>query len=268
MFIYNPMEAVDMLCGVFPRPVSIPFHLEQHLTARLFAWFEKLLQSSEWKSWQFGEDDGIQRRDPSPAHPTRDPKWLFHFKQHVPDLLETYRVNIRKHFQFLIDCEHALFQIITDAAPYITAMDTILPGFAFLRNFQEGVHTLRLIIDDPPAITGNNVVADTHTDLSFCTYHLWESRPEMLYYDEGSDTWVSAPDQSVDHDHTTFFLGRKAAIMTGGTRVYDSNGNQTLEVNGGILRPLRHMVRERGNVALLTTPRKAIVAFLHVPLVL
>lgn len=271
--ISDPSFAADLLRGYHARPVQIPMpdRLKPHVFEFSLRRMQELLNDPDREKWNMGDenDDGLQRRSPTFKNPTADHKWFFHQKLLTFwNLAEKNCLNTYRYKDFLASNDFITRIAIEIVTPYIDALDQRLPGYAFKRNFLAGDHVLRLIVDDAPAITGKLEVASAHMDFAFCTLHLWESRPEFQWYNEEFKQWEHVADGQTPA--AILFLGRKAAIMTGGKRMISPIGEQTKEVipHSGLLRPLLHRVREIGNPAELTTPRRAVVLFFHVPLVL
>lgn len=274
MIISDPHLAADLLRGPYARPVQIPMpdRLKPHVFEFSLRRMQELLNDPDREKWNLGNenDDGLQRKSPTTQNPTADYKWFFHQKLLTFwNLAEKSCLNTHRYKDFLASNDFIIRIAIETVTPYIDALDQRLPGYAFKRNFLAGNHVLRLIVDDPPASTGNLEVANKHTDYAFCTLHLWESRPEFQWYNEKSKQWEHITDEP-KIPTAILFLGRKAALMTGGKRMISPTGEQTKEVvpHSGLLRPLLHRVREIGNPTELTTPRRAVVAFFHTPLVL
>lgn len=272
MIITGPAVVAELVRGKYPRPVQVPNPLESPVFEFALRRMQDLLNDPNRDEWKLGDehDDGLQQKFPTPQNPTADFKWFYHQKSLTfSRLAKKHGLNTSRYEDFIRSNDFIIQAAVRAVTPYIEALDEQLPGYAFKRNFLAGNHVLRLIFDDPPAVTGKLEVASRHEDFAFCTMHLWESRPEFQWYNEKTCSWESV----VENPHipsATFFLGRKAALMTGGKRVIAPDGEQTKEVvpRSGILRPLLHRVREIGTVEELTTPRRAVVAFFHVPLVL
>lgn len=273
--VTDPRVVAELVRGLHAQPVRVPMHgdLKPHVFQLALRHMQNLVDDESnrdrWK-WGTENDDGLVRKFPTPENPTTDSKWFYHQKMLTWQTLAKEKgLDIKHHQCFFRTNEFITEQAIKMVKPYVEALDEQLPGYAFLKNFRTAEHLIRLIIDDPPSVTNNLEVASEHTDFAFCTFHLYENRPEFQWYDETTNTW-----ESVLHDpnaeSATFFLGRKAALMTGGKRKVSPEGIQTKEVvpHSGILKPLLHRVREIGKPKELTTPRLAVVVFFHVPLVL
>ena len=258
----KPAEAVRLLR--FGIPPTVPFFLDKKEFQILFFFLPKLLGHRERDKWIIGGDDGLQFRTKTPKHPTRDTKVFFHYSYPLLDLLHKHRVYTNPFYNELATCKKVLDNVVEDARKYIAALDEEMPGYAFLRNFEAArhLHKLRIVEYDPPA-KNNPVVAEKHTYFSFLTYHLWGSH-EGIYTYQGKQ-WLPISHQK---NIALLFLGRKASLMTGGKRILRADGTQSIEVDGGILPSIIHGVVENGLVTANHEKRRAVVGFLHVPLVL
>lgn len=273
--ITDPRIVTELVRGPHAQPVRVPLlmDLKPHVFQLTLRYMQNLIDDESnrdrWK-WGTENDDGLVRKFPIPENPTADRKWFYHQKMLTWKTLARERgLDIDRHKWFFRTNEFIIEKAIKMVAPYIEAFDEQLPGYAFKRNFLASNHVLRLIVDDPPALTGKLEVASEHTDYAFCTMHLFESRPEFQWFNEKQNRWEYIANDP-QNPSATFFLGRKAALMTGGKRVITPGGEQTKEVvpGSGLLHPLTHRVREIGYPEELTTPRRAVVAFFHVPLIL
>lgn len=132
------------------------------------------------------EDDGLyyrgNDRDPERA---KDPKWVFHFRPHLPELLRARGVPIGPHEDFLNLCAvvHRMCllrsrTIIGDACAHAEECD------AGLVNPEWSV--LRIIVYD--LLQEGAEIGGVHYDRNFFTMHLAESSPGLYFGDRLVET--------------------------------------------------------------------------------
>ena len=271
--VSDPRIATLLLCSRPPRPILVPNPLPREMIYRLIYWFKLLIADPNRDTWKLDKDldNGLIRKDPTKEDDTKDPKWLFHYKPMTFwKLANEQGLDTSPYRKFINTCDAAVRVAKTSVEPIIHTLDEQLPGYAFWRNFEASECVLRLIKDDPPAISHRLEVATKHTDFGFLTQHLFESRPHLVWFCEKTGEWIPIDFNNVDNQPAVLFFGRKASLMTGGKRCVENDGTQTKEVlpRSGLLEPLLHKVVEIGDMNELTTARFAVVAFFHIPLVL
>ena len=223
MIISDPHIVAQLVRGRYARAIQVP--LPDSLKPPIFEFalcrMQELLKDPDRDKWNLGDenDDGLQRKFPTPQNPTRDFKWFYHQKLLTfESLTKKHALETRRYHDFITINDFIIRSAIRMVTPYIAALDEQLPGYAFMRNFLAGNHVLRLIADDPPALTGNLEVAQEHMDFAFCSLHLWQNRPEFQWYNRETASWERVI-QEHETPAATFFLGRKATLMTGGKRI-------------------------------------------------
>ena len=271
--VSDPRMVAELVRGPYPRPILMPNPFSPEIFHTLIAGFEEVLADTQREQWMLDpktHNNGLIRRDPTKEDPYIDPKWMWHYSLHeFWNVAHKAGLDTSRHACFLQLCHETILTGIKTVLPIIHELDTQLSGYAFERNFLAADCFLRLIKDDPPLILGRHEVATPHEDFSFCTFHWYETRPHLLWFNEQTEAWVPVDFDDMRNQPVVFFLGRKAALMTGGKREIEPDGTQSKRVvrSSGILRPVNHRVIEVGPLEELTTSRYAAVLFFHTPLV-
>jgi isopenicillin N synthase-like dioxygenase len=229
----------------------IPVHAEdmQIKCEKVIAGWNEFLSTPDTRKqeWTISTKDveGVDNGYVSKNGGMFDFKEYFHYRPHLPALLDQQGVNPDPHRQWLVHCD-VLFRTCRKLAGLVAEeLNKIMPGHRFEsmmeHPFAECHHVLRLLSYTEPPIRGKQL-AKFHVDRNFLTLHVWENVPGLgVTQLDGIQFDYAATDGSI-----LTFPSAKAQILTEGV------------IPG---RPHGVVGREEGDVL---KKRQSIVFFAHV----